>query len=138
MTSATSGLPPPPPVEIQDEHVKTTPTTFDLTGDQEEGSDQQDIPSTALPTSPPDILDETGIDYNTARSALDTKSNSATTTHLTRSTLPTSNIPIPPVEDLQIDDAQKHARWAISALNYEDISTAVKELHLALQCLGST
>ena len=48
----------------------------------------------------------------------------------------------PPVGGYRIDDestmaAQKHARWAISALNFEDASTAVKELRLALQSLGA-
>lgn len=33
--------------------------------------------------------------------------------------------------------AQKHAKWAISALNFEDADTAVKELRLALQALGA-
>ncbi|KAF6225326.1 hypothetical protein HO173_012811 [Letharia columbiana] len=33
--------------------------------------------------------------------------------------------------------AQKHARWAISALNFEDASTAVKELRGALEALGA-
>ena len=33
--------------------------------------------------------------------------------------------------------AQKHARWAISALNFEDVGTAVKELGLALRSLGA-
>ncbi|KAK5084224.1 hypothetical protein LTR05_005300 [Lithohypha guttulata] len=33
--------------------------------------------------------------------------------------------------------AQKHARWAISALNFEDVSTAIKEFELALQSLGA-
>ena len=34
--------------------------------------------------------------------------------------------------------AQKHARWAISALNFEDVQTAVKELRGALETLGAT
>ena len=34
--------------------------------------------------------------------------------------------------------AQKHARWAISALNFEDIKTAVKELKGALESLGAS
>ncbi|KAI9748626.1 MAG: hypothetical protein M4579_007166 [Chaenotheca gracillima] len=34
--------------------------------------------------------------------------------------------------------AQKHARWAISALNFEDVKTAVKELRGALDALGAT
>lgn len=49
----------------------------------------------------------------------------------------------PPVAGYKTDDeatmlAQKHARWAISALNFEDVNTAVKELRLALQSLGAT
>ena len=34
--------------------------------------------------------------------------------------------------------AQKHARWAISALNFEDVNTAVKELRGALNALGAS
>ncbi|KAG7005923.1 vacuolar protein sorting-associated protein vts1 [Physcia stellaris] len=33
--------------------------------------------------------------------------------------------------------AQKHARWAISALNFEDVKTAVQELRGALESLGA-
>ncbi|KAL6715809.1 hypothetical protein ACLMJK_006770 [Lecanora helva] len=33
--------------------------------------------------------------------------------------------------------AQKHARWAISALNFEDVNTAVKELRGALESLNA-
>ena len=33
--------------------------------------------------------------------------------------------------------AQKHARWAVSALNFEDVNTAVKELRVALESLGA-
>lgn len=45
-------------------------------------------------------------------------------------------------ETLRTDDeamtkAQKHARWAISALNFEDVKTAVKELRNALDSLGA-
>lgn len=36
-----------------------------------------------------------------------------------------------------INQAQKHAKWAISALNFEDIPTAVKELQNALASLGA-
>ena len=44
--------------------------------------------------------------------------------------------------NVQVDEeammkAQKHARWAISALNFEDVSTAIKEFELALQQLGA-
>ncbi|QDS68276.1 hypothetical protein FKW77_010640 [Venturia effusa] len=40
-------------------------------------------------------------------------------------------------DDDAIMAAQKHAKWAISALNFEDPATAVKELQLALQALGA-
>ncbi|ORY01993.1 Vta1 like-domain-containing protein [Clohesyomyces aquaticus] len=34
-------------------------------------------------------------------------------------------------------EAQKRAKWAISALNFEDVPTAVKELRMALKALGA-
>ena len=40
-------------------------------------------------------------------------------------------------DEEKIMKAQKHARWAISALNFEDVATAVKELKGALQTLGA-
>ncbi len=40
-------------------------------------------------------------------------------------------------DDAAVIDAQKHAKWAISALNFEDVGTAVKELRLALKALGA-
>lgn len=39
------------------------------------------------------------------------------------------------VDPTTIANAQKHAKWAISALNYEDLETARKELKLALQLI---
>lgn len=41
------------------------------------------------------------------------------------------------LDEESITKAQKHAKWAISALNYDDVPTAVKELQLALQLLGA-
>lgn len=40
-------------------------------------------------------------------------------------------------DDTAVAEAQKHARWAISALNFEDVGTAVRELRLALGRLGA-
>jgi vacuolar protein sorting-associated protein VTA1 len=40
-------------------------------------------------------------------------------------------------DDESVMAAQKHAKWAISALNFEDVPTAVKELRIALQNLGA-
>lgn len=45
--------------------------------------------------------------------------------------------PILNTDEEAIAKAQKHARWAISALNFEDAETAVKELRAALVTLGA-
>lgn len=39
--------------------------------------------------------------------------------------------------DEAVLEAQKHAKWAISALNFDDVDTAVTELRAALQKLGA-
>ncbi|KAI1094045.1 DUF605-domain-containing protein [Rostrohypoxylon terebratum] len=41
------------------------------------------------------------------------------------------------VDDMAMSQAQKHAKWAISALNFEDVPTAVQELQAALAALGA-
>ena len=51
---------------------------------------------------------------------------------------PTTYAPPPPVDEAVIAGAQKHAKWAISALNFEDVPTAVKELRKALELLGAS
>ncbi|KAJ9502213.1 hypothetical protein H2202_002277 [Exophiala xenobiotica] len=46
------------------------------------------------------------------------------------------NVNVGEVDDQAMMKAQKHARWAISALNFEDVPTAVRELREALAELG--
>ncbi|KXJ96198.1 Vta1 like-domain-containing protein [Microdochium bolleyi] len=41
------------------------------------------------------------------------------------------------VDEAAISQAQKHAKWAISALNFEDVPTAIRELRAALATLGA-
>lgn len=41
------------------------------------------------------------------------------------------------VDDVAIAKAQKHAKWAISALNFEDTNTAIDQLREALKTLGA-
>ncbi|KAL2002615.1 hypothetical protein VTN02DRAFT_6377 [Thermoascus thermophilus] len=41
------------------------------------------------------------------------------------------------VDDQSIALAQKHARWAVSALSFDDVNTAIKELRNALRYLGA-
>jgi vacuolar protein sorting-associated protein VTA1 len=53
---------------------------------------------------------------------------------------PPPSAPPPPTYPTELDSksierCQKHARWAISALDYEDLETARKELRLALDLL---
>jgi vacuolar protein sorting-associated protein VTA1 len=45
--------------------------------------------------------------------------------------------PVAGVDDQSITQAQKHARWAVSALNFDDVGTAIKELNTALRYLQS-
>ncbi|CAK7200669.1 hypothetical protein SEUCBS139899_003367 [Sporothrix eucalyptigena] len=42
------------------------------------------------------------------------------------------------IDDLAMVNAQKHAKWDISALNFEDVSTVVRELRKALEFLGAS
>jgi vacuolar protein sorting-associated protein VTA1 len=46
------------------------------------------------------------------------------------------NVNVGEVDDQAMMKAQKHARWAISALNFEDVPTAIRELREALAELG--
>lgn len=41
------------------------------------------------------------------------------------------------LDDIALAQAQKHAKWAISALNFEDVPTAIRELRAALATLGA-
>ncbi|EYE91520.1 uncharacterized protein EURHEDRAFT_406007 [Aspergillus ruber CBS 135680] len=48
---------------------------------------------------------------------------------------PSSNLQ--DADDQTIALAQKHARWAVSALTFDDVNTAIKELKSSLKCLGA-
>ncbi|KAF3484127.1 uncharacterized protein GIQ15_03451 [Arthroderma uncinatum] len=67
----------------------------------------------------------------------------APVTQLPKGTLPASSSTVgastlsQTVDEEAISNAQKHARWAVSALNFDDVNTAVKELQKALSFLGS-
>lgn len=64
--------------------------------------------------------------------------------HLTKPTIPPPSAampayaPVTEVDEAAMVQAQKHAKWAISALNFEDVNTAVVELRRALQSLGAS
>ncbi|KAJ5791202.1 uncharacterized protein N7518_008213 [Penicillium psychrosexuale] len=42
------------------------------------------------------------------------------------------------LDDSTVQLAQKHARWAVSALTFDDVDTAIKELRNSLKCLGAS
>ncbi|KAJ5654654.1 hypothetical protein N7490_001657 [Penicillium lividum] len=48
-----------------------------------------------------------------------------------------SSQPSHSVDDNSITLAQKHARWAVSALTFDDVDTAIKELRNSLKYLGA-
>lgn len=47
-------------------------------------------------------------------------------------------VPAPVSNHRDLNQAQKHAKWAISALNFDDVPTAVQELRNALAALGES
>lgn len=54
--------------------------------------------------------------------------------------VPTPAAAAPPASNIHhkdLNQAQKHAKWAISALNFDDVPTAVQELRNALAMLGA-
>ncbi|CAG7985753.1 unnamed protein product [Penicillium salamii] len=54
---------------------------------------------------------------------------------------PEPYVPVQPshgVDDNSVQLAQKHARWAVSALTFDDVDTAIKELRNSLRYLGAS
>ena len=83
------------------------------------------LPSTTAATLPP----------AQPRSVLSPSASSpATATGISPS--PERSVTFAPDEEA-IAKAQKHARWAISALNFDDVPTAITELRGALKILGA-
>ncbi|KAK0734652.1 Vta1 like-domain-containing protein [Lasiosphaeria miniovina] len=129
--SQAPGAPPPQtgwtpnPVTYQPPAPPTAPPTFAMSP-----------PSTAAVASPP-VNPPTDPYYM----------NMTPTAHTSRPVAPpvaqpARYAPVQPAATVTIDEAamvgaQKHAKWAISALNFEDVSTAVKELRKALEMLGA-
>lgn len=66
---------------------------------------------------------------------------SAPVVPITKTPVPAAMAPRPTgtftTDEAAMLQAQKHAKWAISALNFEDVNTAVMELRRALQTLGA-
>lgn len=144
----------------------SVPPEINMTDDlrtPQQSTDPQDFYSTMVPppAAPPAPSDEVLDISSPARLAAPTSNQMSTQPPTAPSVKspPPPQIPVPqpriaqvpapvpvqqgmPAGGYKTDDestmlAQKHARWAISALNFEDVNTAVKELRLALQSLGA-
>ncbi|KAK5658966.1 hypothetical protein OQA88_1784 [Cercophora sp. LCS_1] len=100
------------------------------------------VPPTFAPSPPPTAA----VASPPAHPPMDSfYTNTTPTTHTTRpppqAAPRASYVPAPPpdtVDEAAMVNAQKHAKWAISALNFEDVNTAVRELRRALELLGAT
>jgi len=116
ITPTSSSLPPP----IGNEPTSPAPQEFyqQSPAPQQPPSNPQPQPSTQIPKFVPAPEPAPTLTQQTA--------SKLTSTQVQYNT-----------DDLAIAKAQKHARWAISALNFEDVDTAVRELRGALQTLGA-
>ncbi|KAL4907541.1 hypothetical protein BDW74DRAFT_125778 [Aspergillus multicolor] len=109
-------------------------------------------PSAIPPTSPPTATHDVNYFYN-APSAADSSrfvppaapSQAPISTHQPSPVASTPVAAYAPstqanshdVDDQAISLAQKHARWAVSALTFDDVNTAIKELRNSLKYLGA-
>ena len=97
--------------------------------------DQSKIPSTASPAP----------SFPTQRATVPKVARQPASQPMPPSVSPLTHqkAPLPAFNVLKTDEAsvlaaQKHAKFAISALNFEDVKTAVKELREALETLGAS
>ena len=135
-----SAAPPPaaskplPPPQVDSAAHITTPLSFPPFSPNDPEPPQAPAPS--APTLPPTQP------YQPAH----TRPTPNTVHHPLPSSAANIATPAPTVASSQVYEAneeaihkaQKHARWAISALNFEDVKTAVKELKGALESLGAS
>lgn len=131
-------LPPPPTTFAQPQ--PTAPKT-PLDSFQAPVTPAQPPVRSIPPTAPPALFQQ----QNTPQMLQQPPPNMPMQSHLPP---PQTNIlSAPPAQppgnvNVEVDEesmmrAQKHARWAISALNFEDVPTAIRELQLALHTLGA-
>lgn len=145
-----SSLPPPPPPgasapslhSFPPPNIESTlgtqpPTTFPPHNPYATPLSTSNFQSAREPPTQPPPSRQQGPGPNSVQSPVAPSAASAT-----QPTVRPPN-PIPPTSQVyQADEeailkAQKHARWAISALNFEDVKTAVNELKGALASLGA-
>ncbi|KAK3694452.1 Vta1 like-domain-containing protein [Podospora appendiculata] len=131
------GIPPPPAAWSQDPRIPP-PTTPGWRS----ASDYSQAP-TAPPTfatAPPSTAAVASPPVNPPTDAY--YMNMRPTAHTANPAVPqmtaAQNYASASVDEAAMVGAQKHAKWAISALNFEDVPTAVRELRKALEMLGAS
>lgn len=99
-------------------------------------------PATPLGPQPPSVAPEQRPRYSQPSAPPGMSRPIAASTQYIASTPPPPSLqqqyaPTVVIDEEALAKAQKHARWAISALNFEDVNTAIKELKGALDSLGA-
>ncbi|KAK3300637.1 Vta1 like-domain-containing protein [Chaetomium fimeti] len=153
-SQASPGLPPPPTGWTPSQQSPTTsipPTTWSQGPVSPSGSGfyhQPSAPTTIPPTfatNPPSTAAVASPPVSPPTNPY--YSHAAPTANTARPTAPpaappASYVPVQSggftTDEAAMVGAQKHAKWAISALNFEDVPTAVRELRDALRLLGAT
>ncbi|KAJ4156346.1 hypothetical protein NW754_007972 [Fusarium falciforme] len=130
-TPGLSGVPPPPPpaAPAAISPVPEIPPPHPATQIPPQ-------PSPQIPTKLPSQFAPPPPQPSSGSSAPPSWSTTPSVPHPAVSNPPPA-IPQAPAPHADINQAQKHAKWAISALNFEDVPTAVKELRNALALLGA-
>ncbi|KAK3936091.1 vacuolar protein sorting-associated protein vts1 [Diplogelasinospora grovesii] len=130
----TSGMPPPPQHSWQRPSPSVPPPAWSWPqSSQQQQTPFQPAPPPTFTTSPPPTAAVASAPSSYYTSIAPT---AHTATGYNPAKQPTGNGNVT-VDEAAIALAQKHAKWAISALNFEDVNTAVRELHKALEVLGA-
>ncbi|KAM0445448.1 hypothetical protein ACHAQK_001657 [Fusarium lateritium] len=142
-TPGLSGGPPPPPPVGMPPVVSPVPESPAQPATQipPQPSPQipTQLPSQYAPPSPQPFSDPSAPPSWTTTPSAPHPAASNPPPIVPRAPAPQPPAPAPVQRDHRdINQAQKHAKWAISALNFEDVPTAVQELRNALAMLGAS
>ncbi|PSR83427.1 Vta1 like-domain-containing protein [Coniella lustricola] len=135
-----------PEYRAQDADALPSPSTSGLTPSPPAASPPVFAPSNSPPLPPPPQTRPTPVSppADTSRSVVSAPPpaqpflQAAVPAPVAASQVPQQVVGNFVADDAAMALAQKHARWAISALNFEDVPTAVRELRRALETLGAT
>lgn len=116
----------------------------DLSIPSHSSSQQMPLQQTSYPASPPTTFAPPSFQQHLSGEYLSQPSTASSIPHVHPQITPTASESVPVIQEqhyghqkyttseAKITEAQKHAKWAVSALNFDDVPTAVKELRIAL------